>query len=232
MQPGQLGRDRDDVDRRVIGQLELDHVIGPSSSRPPGLLVMLRHLIAALAWRSSSARGSSPAVTLAERLQRLAGLAVHVLSAPARSTVTSRSPVVAVRARRPLPRTRSVRPFGVPAGTRRFDRHPVQGRHLDLRAERRLGERDRHGHGQVVPWTGRRPGAGVTCTRTYRSPAGPPRSPGAPLPVSRIRCPSRDPGGDPDLDRPRAHGAAAARGRSGTGRRPPGRGPGRSCRAR
>ena len=36
---------------------------------------------------------------------------------------------------------------------------------------------------------------GVTCTRTYRSPAGPPRSPGAPLPLSRIRWPSPTPAG-------------------------------------
>src|SRR6185437_3265006 len=34
-----------------------------------------------------------------------------------------------------------------------------------------------------------------TCTRTYRSPAGPPRSPGAPLPLSLIRCPSATPAG-------------------------------------
>src|SRR5215470_6142454 len=38
-------------------------------------------------------------------------------------------------------------------------------------------------------------GCGVTCTRTYRSPAGPPRSPGAPLPLSLIRCPSATPAG-------------------------------------
>ncbi len=36
---------------------------------------------------------------------------------------------------------------------------------------------------------------GVTCTTTYRSPAGPPFSPGAPLPLSRIRCPSPTPAG-------------------------------------
>src|SRR5690606_25472424 len=34
-----------------------------------------------------------------------------------------------------------------------------------------------------------------TCTTTYRSPAGPPRSPGAPLPRSRMRCPSLTPAG-------------------------------------
>src|SRR5579875_3442597 len=38
-------------------------------------------------------------------------------------------------------------------------------------------------------------GWGFTCTRTYRSPAGPPRSPGAPLPLSLIRCPSATPAG-------------------------------------
>src|SRR5712692_254000 len=38
-------------------------------------------------------------------------------------------------------------------------------------------------------------GCGVTCTRTYKSPAGPPRSPGAPLPLSSIRWPSPTPAG-------------------------------------
>src|SRR5690348_3760783 len=38
-------------------------------------------------------------------------------------------------------------------------------------------------------------GCADTCTRTYRSPAGPPRSPGAPLPLSLIRCPSPTPAG-------------------------------------
>ena len=38
-------------------------------------------------------------------------------------------------------------------------------------------------------------GCGATCTRTYRSPAGPPRSPGAPLPLSLIRWPSPTPAG-------------------------------------
>src|SRR5579859_7626536 len=37
--------------------------------------------------------------------------------------------------------------------------------------------------------------SGVTCTRTYRSPGGPPRSPGAPLPLSLIRWPSATPAG-------------------------------------
>src|ERR1700691_2506412 len=38
-------------------------------------------------------------------------------------------------------------------------------------------------------------GCDSTCTRTYRSPAGPPRSPGAPLPLSLIRWPSATPAG-------------------------------------
>src|SRR4029453_14297028 len=36
---------------------------------------------------------------------------------------------------------------------------------------------------------------GLTCTVTYRSPDGPPRSPTAPLPLSLIRCPSWTPAG-------------------------------------
>src|SRR5262249_44881642 len=38
-------------------------------------------------------------------------------------------------------------------------------------------------------------GCGSTCTSTYRSPAGPPRSPGVPLPRSLMRCPSLTPAG-------------------------------------
>src|SRR5580658_8292377 len=38
-------------------------------------------------------------------------------------------------------------------------------------------------------------GCDSTCTRTYRSPGGPPRSPGAPLPFSLIRWPSATPAG-------------------------------------
>src|ERR1039457_627554 len=38
-------------------------------------------------------------------------------------------------------------------------------------------------------------GCADTCTRTYRSPAGPPRSPGAPFPLSLMRWPSPTPAG-------------------------------------
>ena len=80
----------------------------------------------------------------------------------------------------------------------------VERRHRDVGAERRLGEGDRQGQREVVAARGRRPRAAVTCTTTNRSPAGPPRSPGPPRPVSRIRCAVLDPGRD-------AHGQGRAR---------------------
>ena len=50
----------------------------------------------------------------------------------------------------PLPRARNVRPFGVPGGKLQGDRRAAERRHLDLAAERRLGEGDRHGEREVV----------------------------------------------------------------------------------
>ena len=122
---------------------------------------------------------------------------------------------VARRSRRvrrtPLPRTRKVRPFGVPAGIRSADRRR-------RRCDGTLISAPSAASGNVTGTVrvrlspcGRTPGAAVTCTRTYRSPAGPPRSPGAPLPLSLIRCPSADAGRDARLDGPGAHRPAAAR---------------------
>src|SRR5215475_909281 len=111
----------------------------------------------------------------------------------ATSTVTSRSPWPPPRLLRPRPRTRSVRPLAVPAGT------------LTETAPSRVGTRS------VVPSAAsayvigtvrvrlspRRPNSSCapTCTVTNRSPAGPPRTPGVPLPAIRSRAPSRTPAG-------------------------------------
>ena len=75
------------------------------------------------------------------------------------STVTSRSPAWPSRRATPLPRARSVRPLGVPGGTRSVT-DAVERRHPQVGAEHRLGERDRHGQRQVVAGTARtaRPG--------------------------------------------------------------------------
>src|SRR5262245_18634104 len=110
------------------------------------------------------------------------------------STVTSRLPVVPSLRRTPLPRTRNFRPFWVPGGIRTVTGAP--------RCEGTLISEPRDSSANVTGTvTVRSPpdrlntGCGLTCTRTYRSPAGPPRSPGAPLPASLIRWPSATPAG-------------------------------------
>ena len=52
--------------------------------------------------------------------------------------------------RAPLPRTRKVRPLGVPAGSLRVTGDPVSVGHLDLGPECRLVEGDRDVEGEVV----------------------------------------------------------------------------------
>src|SRR3979411_179133 len=86
---------------------------------------------------------------LAEGLERLACLAVDVaghLHVHGDQEIAHRG-VGAPDSLAPDPERAAVR------GTRRdphAHRHPAVRRHLDLRAERGLGERDRHGDGQVV----------------------------------------------------------------------------------
>src|SRR6201996_5812883 len=94
----------------------------------------------------------------------------------------------------PLPRTRKVRPFGVPAGILTVTGAPLWAGTLMSAPSAASGTVT----GTVtvrLPPDRPKTGCGVTCTRTYRSPAGPPRSPGAPLPLSLIRCPSATPAG-------------------------------------
>src|SRR5581483_11567879 len=157
---------------------------GPSGVRP-------HHIC--FARRSRSSLGSSPAV--ASRKVVSASLAAPFrFCGTCTDTVTSRSPVVPSERRAPLPRTRKVRPFGVPAGMRTLTGTP--------RGEGTLISEPSVASGNVtgtvtVRLSDERPntGCGATCTRTYRSPFGPPRSPGAPLPLSLIRWPSVTPAG-------------------------------------
>src|SRR6201999_135639 len=90
--------------------------------------------------------------------------------------------------------TRAVRPLGVPAGIRTVTGAPPCAG--TLTSAPRASSANVAG-ADTVRLSPARPktGCGVTCTRTYRSPAGPPRSPGAPLPLSLIRCPSPTPAG-------------------------------------
>src|SRR5499427_7461256 len=97
-----------------------------------------------------------------------------------------------------------------PGGDPDAHRHPAERRDLDLRAERRLGEGDRHGHGDVVA------GAAEDRVRldvyphvqVARRSAALTRCALAPEPDPLPVCHAR---GDAGLDRPAAHRAAAAR---------------------
>src|SRR5690606_4169762 len=180
-QAGELGRHRDDVDRGVLGQF-----IRITST------AVHRNQAPFAAW-NSSARGSSPAV--ASRYASSASRAFpDRFLGTLTSTVTSRSPRVPSLRTAPLPRARMVRPLGVPGGSFSVTGGPPS-----------VGTRTSPPSAASANVTGTvtvrlsplRPNTGClpTCTTTYRSPAGPPRSPGAPLPRSRIRCPSLTPAG-------------------------------------
>src|SRR5215469_1292890 len=106
------------------------------------------------------------------------------------------SPAVPSLRRTPLPRTRNVRPPGVPAGIRRLTGiPPSDGTLISAPSAASVNVTGT----VIVRFVPERPktpcGCGLTCTRTYRSPAGPPFSPRAPLPASLIRPPSSTPAG-------------------------------------
>ena len=110
----------------------------------------------------------------------------------ATSRVTSRSPARPLPGT-PRPRTRSVRPLAVPAGT------------LSETVPSRVGTVSvvpRDASAKVIGTVSVRSSplrpnseCSATWTTTNRSPAGPPRRPGAPLPASRMRWPSLTPAG-------------------------------------
>src|ERR1700722_7448 len=100
-----------------------------------------------------------------------------------------------------------------PVRRARLDAHGDRGtavrRHLDIRAERELGNRHRHGHGQVVP---------APAEHVVRLDVDPYEQV-ARLAAVLARCPLTGnpdplpvgiPGGDAHLDAPRAHRPAAA----------------------
>ena len=72
---------------------------------------------------------------------------------------------------------------------------PVEGRHVDVGAERRLGERDRHRDGEVVAAAAEQRMRRRRGSRRSRSPGGPPLRPGPPRPLRRIVWPSATPAG-------------------------------------
>src|SRR5215469_14482725 len=111
-------------------------------------------------------------------------------------TVTSMSPNVPSLRRTPLPRTRKVRPFGVPAGIRKLTGMPPCDGTLISAPSAASAKVTGTVTVRLEPERLNVPcGCGSTCTRTYRSPGGPPRSPDAPLPAILIRWPSATPAG-------------------------------------
>jgi hypothetical protein len=109
------------------------------------------------------------------------------------STVTSRSPAAPSRRLTPLPRARRVRPLGVPGGTRRVTAPSMVGTRRSVprtASEIVIGTVSVRSSPDRPNRSSRR-----TRTNTYRSPAGPPRSPGSPRPASLIRWPSATPAG-------------------------------------
>src|SRR6185437_2068685 len=143
--------------------------------------------------RSSSSRGSLPAVAI--RRSSSADLALPLSSCgTVTSSVARRSPSVPSLRRTPRPGTRITVPFAEPGLTRTVTAGP-----------RCVGTLMSAPSASSVIVTGTvtvrlspflpNTSCGLTCTRTYRSPALPPCSPGAPLPGIRIRCPSATPAG-------------------------------------
>ena len=111
VQPGQLGGDADHEDRGVgAGRAERSGCL-PAISWPQ-------------ASSNSLARSGLAGRGGAVGLDRLAGGGVERRPGTWTSTVASRSPLVPSFLRAPLPRTRKVRPLGVPAGTLRVTGAP------------------------------------------------------------------------------------------------------------
>src|ERR1019366_1467364 len=96
--------------------------------------------------------------------------------------------------RTPFPRTRNFRPFGVPAGMRTLTGIPRWAGTLTSAPSAASGKVTGTVTVRLCPDLPNT-GCGATCTFTYKSPAGPPRSPGAPLPLSLMRCPFATPAG-------------------------------------
>src|SRR4051794_20160556 len=179
MQPGELGGDRDDVDRHV---------------RP---------------WRLGRVRtrGSAHSALLSKRSRRGSAPAVAPRSAPTAARpssdscagtwtpiVTSRSPRGPSRGGGPRPRTPKVRPFGVPGGTRTVTGAPDSVG--TLTSAPRTASSNVTGTVTVTLLPDRpKTGWAATFTTTYKSPGEPPFSPFAPLPVSLIRWVSLTPAG-------------------------------------
>src|ERR1700753_2599149 len=145
--------------------------------------------------RSSSSRGSAPAVAILRSSSADLALLFLVRSCgTATSTVAISEPSVPSLRRTPRPGTRNTFPDCVAAGIRTVTAGPrCVGTLISAPSASSVIDT-----GTVtVRLSPLRPNTscGLTCTRTYRSPALPPCSPGAPLPGIRICWPSATPAG-------------------------------------
>src|SRR5919107_1626370 len=181
---GQLRGDRDDEDRRVLGDGAahvglLARTVGRETHRAP------------LCCTAAVIRGRGSPSSASSTLTASSAAGVSRLGT-ATSTVTSRSPDRPLPGT-PRPRTRSVWPLAVPAGTLSVTLPSSVG---TVSVAPRVASAKVIGTVRVrsLPL---RPNSSWsdTWTTTKRSPAGPPRRPGAPLPASRIRWPSLTPAG-------------------------------------
>src|SRR3954469_15311453 len=180
---GELGGHGDDEDGRVLGDAAEGVLLGATRGgrhwSPPAWTA------AVICGRGSSSISSASVSTTL----RWAGVS---RAGTATSRVTSRSPA------RPLPftprpRTRRVRPLAVPAGTL-SDTLPSRVGTVSVVPSEASAKVTGTVRARSSPLR-LNSGCSATWTTTNRSPGGPPRRPGAPLPGSRMRWPSLTPAG-------------------------------------
>ena len=155
----------------------------------PGLVSTVRSHARHPSWTPRCARGNAPLVAAARASTALRSSSFssgrrHV---DRDEQVAGLAPVVHAPALHPQRAAR--RGAGRDAD---LHRAAVERRHAHVRAQRRLGERDRHRQRQVVAPPAEQPVRRHACGD--RSPGGPPLRPG-PRPRRRMRCPSATPTG-------------------------------------
>src|SRR3954467_15154604 len=187
MHAGELSGVRDHEHRGVVGCVH-------AGRQPVGEHLIAHRSPPVAAYRCARGSAWSVPVTASRYASRALLAAPLSLSGTATSTVTSKSPVRPLFGWMPLPLTRKVRPEVVPGGIRTVTDSP------DIVGTETVAPSAASGNvtGSFrVMLLSRRPKTecGCTCTRTYRSPAGPPFSPGWPRPAKRMRCPSSTPAG-------------------------------------
>ena len=205
VQPGQLGGDADHEDLRLrAGRDEVTH----------GRATVVMHLLEQCRPRVGAVAGSAQASTAASGRRSSS-------SGTCTSTVTSRSPLRAVLASaRPCRGRGTCARSACPAGTLMRDRRARRASAPRSRAPSTASSNaHRHRDREVVALAAEQLGAARRARARNRSPFGPPLSPLAPLPLSRIRWPSLTPAGILTLIVRLRRRHDRSRGRSRTGAR-------------